>query len=132
MSELINNGMDAGDIIAMIDESYDDETGQFPITESEERLGVPKEIDDDIAEEEYEDILSNDDATNPAGGESLIMKAAMEIDASVEVEDEVMDIVIDDELEEEQLEDNDIIEYEDEEDLEIAALLDEDDSDALI
>lgn len=132
MSDLVNLGMDCGDIMAMVDESYDDETGTFPITESDERAGVPQEIDDDITEEEYEDVLTNDDATNPAGDESIILKAAMETDAQVEVEDEVMDIVMDDEEEEEQLEESDIIEYEEEEDAEIAAMLDEDDEDELI
>ena len=132
MSDLVNLGMDCGDIMAMVDESYDDETGTFPITESDERAGVPQEIDDDITEEEYEDVLTNDDATNPAGDESIILKAAMETDVQVEVEDEVMDIVMDDEEEEEQLEESDIIEYEEDEDAEIAAMLDEDDEDALI
>ena len=118
MSDLINMGMDCGDIMAMVDESYNEETGMFPVNESDERAGVPVEVDDDITEEEYEDILTNDDATNPAGGESIILKAAMDnTEASTEIEDEVMDIVMDDE---------------EEEDAEIAAMLDEDDEDALI
>lgn len=132
MSDLVNLGMDCGDIMAMVDEAYDDESGAFPINEGDERLGVPVEIDNDITEEEYEDILDNDDATNPAGGESLLLKAAMEIDANTEVEDEVMDIVMDDEEEEAELDESDVIEYEDEEDTEIAAMLDEDEEDALI
>ena len=133
MSDLVNMGMDCGDIMAMVDESYDDETGTFPITESDERAGVPEEIDDDITEEEYEDILTNDDATNPAGGESIVLKAAMDnTEASTEVEDEVMDIVMDDDEEEAELEESDIIEYDEEEDAEIAAMLDEDEEDALV
>lgn len=132
MSDLVNLGMDCGDVMMMVDESYDDETGTLPVNESNERAGVPEEIDDDITEEEYEDILTNDDATNPAGEDSIVLKAAMETEVETEVEDEVMDIVIDDDEEEDQLEESDIIEYDEEEDAEIAAMLDEDDEDALI
>jgi len=127
---LINNGMDAGDIVMLVDEEYDDENvseWEVSVNESDERAGVPVEIDDDITEDEYEDILSNDDVTNPAGEPSMLLKAAMESSEFIDVEDQVMDIFIDDEEEDELIDESDIEEYDMEIDPDIEALMDDDD-----
>ena len=125
---LINNGMDIGDMMLLIDESYDDEnTSDWDeaITESDERIGVPVEIDDDIVEDEYEDLFSNDDVTNPAGEPSIILRAALDDSEYPEVEDEVMDIMSDDE-DDDMLTESDYEEYDVEIDQDIEDIIEDD------
>ena len=125
---LINNGMDIGDMMLLIDESYDDEnTSDWneTINESDERTGVPVEIDDDIVEDEYEDLFSNDDVTNPAGEPSIILRAALDDSEYPEVEDEVMDIMSDDE-DDDMLTESDYEEYDIEIDQDIEDIIEDD------
>lgn len=105
---LINNGVDIGDLMLMIDENYYDDINEYDerVLESVEEFN-DTDIDSDVADTVEDD--GSDDYVDIANLAAAEFAEARDGAIDPEIDDEVMDIVIDDE--EEDIEEEDIEEY---------------------
>lgn len=92
---IINNNVDIGDLMMMIDENYDDRYNEYDYRVLE---NTDVEIDDEVVDYEYDD--GGDDYLDIADYVAAELAKARGEAIETEIDDDVMDMVIDDEVDE--------------------------------